>query len=96
MYRDDASIVTAGALYHDVDMDREMSRGYGRTTTWNKLLVDEMARNKEVLDDVCWVSRRLGGTPANFHFYAWSDDYVYSAWESEGSAEVISVPRNPW
>lgn len=79
----------------DPDMDREMNAGYGRTTSWNQLLAEELESNQESLVDVVQLSRRPGSEPCDFHFYAWSFCYVYAAWEEHGRAVVISLPRNP-
>lgn len=72
------------------DMDREFNCGYGRTTTWNKLLSAEM----ESHDDSGNVLRLEFGRE-NCAFHAWSPDRVYCSWEPGDDAEVISMPRNP-
>ncbi|KKM75896.1 hypothetical protein LCGC14_1385560 [marine sediment metagenome] len=79
----------------DPDMDREMNAGYGRTTSWNKLLAEEMECNGEALVDVVELERHPGSKPCDFYFAAWSLYYVYAAWSPGGDEEVISLPRNP-
>ena len=73
-----------------VDMDREMSCGYGRTTTWNKLLAEEMKRHDDTEG-----AMRLEFDRENAAFHAWSADRVYCSWEPGADVEVISMPRNP-
>ena len=94
--------LTHKQLLADCDMSREMSCGYGRKTTWTKLLAAEMESNGDAIEDGCLLARRIGPTPAHLpvggptpvRWWAWTANYVYSSWEEE-RAEVISLPRNP-
>lgn len=76
-------------------MAREMNCGYGRTTTWRKLLTLELGRNQETYADLVRLECRGGQENEDFGFYAWTSDHVYASWSPGWDDEVISLPRNP-